>query len=561
MSLSISPSHLRRYKDVVRLLAKYGDASILRPGDLEEAVVLESEVDSIATGKKPEQLAADLEALGPTFVKLGQLLSTRGDLLPLPYLKALSRLQDRVEPFPYEEVEPIVEEELGIRISKAFLSFTHEPVAAASLGQVHKAVMRDGRTVAVKIQRPDIRRTILTDLESMEEIADFLDHHTEAGRRYSFSDMFAQFRKALIRELDYRQEAQNLITIGANLAHYRRIVVPQPVLDYTTSKILTMDFVRGWKITKLSPVVRTELDGSELTEQLSKAYLDQVLVDGFFHADPHPGNIFVTEDHQLALLDLGMVARLESSLQEHLLRLLISIVNGDGKETAKISKEIGVTTDTFNPQNFEREVSDMILSYQHATLEQINVGRIVVEIARISGQCGVRPPPELTMLGKTLLNLDEVGRILAPDFDPNTVVREHVESILRRRMIKRLSPANVFSTALEVNEFVQELPSRLNSVFRLMADNEFQIRVDAVDEVRLLRNFHSIANRIALSVVLAALIMGAALMMRVETAFTILGYPGIAMILFLGAAACGFFLVFSILFGEKDASTKQGGRT
>ena len=552
MALSISPSHLRRYKDVIRLLVKYGDSRIVRAGDLESAIIVEEELANDESGNKPDELAGDLERLGPTFVKLGQLLSTRGDILPAPYLQSLARLQDRVEPFPYEDVEKILEEELGVRISKAFQEFSREPVAAASLGQVHRAVMRSGQVVAVKVQRPDIRSTILKDLDALEEIAGFLDDHTDAGRRYAFSDVFDQFRKTLLRELDYRQEAQNLITLGSNLERYDRLLIPQPVLDYTTSRVLTMDFVQGWRITKLSPVVRTELDGYDLAEQLLRSYLDQVLVDGFFHADPHPGNVFVTEDHRLALLDLGMVARIEPGLQEKLLRLLIAIVNGNGRDTAMLSRDIGVTGEAFDEPRFQRDVTDLILRYQDTTLEQINVGRIVVEIARISGESGVRPPPELTMLGKALLNLDQIGHILAPDFDPNEVVRDHVESMLRRRMRRRLSPGNVFSTLLEVNEFVQELPSRLNAVLRLMASNELKLKLDAIDEVRLLHNLNSIANRIALSVVLAALILGAALMMRVETSFTVLGYPGIAMLLFIGAAACGFVLVFSILFGEDD---------
>ena len=560
MRLSIKPAHLKRYKDIIRLLAKYGSTDFVRAADIEHYITEEGETDGIESSKKPEALAADLERLGPTYVKLGQLLSTRADLLPLSYIQALSRLQDRVEPFSYERVEDIVARELGVRISKAFKEFDPEPVAAASLGQVHHAVLRDGRHVAVKVQRPDIRKQILDDLNALEELAEFLDEHTDVGRKYGFALMLEEFRKTLIRELDYRLEAQNLVTLGRNLRRYELIYVPQPIDDFTTSRVLTMDFVRGRKVTALNPVVRTEIDGEKLAEQLSKAYLDQILVDGFFHADPHPGNVFVTDTHRLALIDLGMVARIESSMQERLLRLLLAVVEGEGMSAAAIARDIGVVREKFDEPRFEREVADMVMRYQYATLEDIEVGRIVVEISRISGDCGIRPASELTMLGKALLHLDEISRLLAPDFNPNKMIKRHADSIMRQRMLKRATPANVFSTMLEMNELIQELPARVNTFFRTLAHNEFEIKVQSFDEIRLLRNLHAIANRLSLSVVLAALILGAALMMRVDTAFTILGYPGIAMILFLGAAACGFILVFSILFENDERGTTRRKR-
>src|SRR5690606_20371482 len=560
MALSMKPSHVRRYKDILRLLTRYGSTDRFNGADLDEEILLEDLPVRPDQNGAAEALADDLEALGPTFVKLGQLLSTRADLLPAAYLRALARLQDDVEPFDAEEVQEIIADELHVRISKAFRDFDPEPMAAASLGQVHRAVLRDGRPVAVKVQRPDIRERVRDDLETLEEIADFADKHTEAGRKYALADVLAQFRKTLLRELDYRQEAQNLKTLGRNLREFDRIFVPQPSDDYTTSRVLTMEYVRGRKVTDVSPVALVEIEGRELAEQLSKAYLDQILVDGFVHADPHPGNIFVTEDHRLGLLDLGMVTRVEPTTRDRLLRLLLAVVESEGADAAEIARELGTTTETFDEQRYRREIADLVLRYQHATLEEINVGRIVVEIARISGDCGVRPAPELTMLGKTLLNLDEVSRTLAPDFDPKRSIREYADSLMRKRMLKRLSPGAVLASVREVNELVQEMPGRINTVLRRLAVNQFEVQVNSIDEVRLIHNLHKIGNRLSLSLVLVALIVGAAMLMRVDTEFTILGYPGIAMILFLVAAAFGFALVISILFGE-DRSASRSGRS
>ena len=552
MALSLRPEHLKRYKDVAALLVKHGRgdlATFMAAADLELA---DAGPAGTTTDGGPEQLARDLEALGPSFIKLGQLLSTRSDLLPPAYLEALARLQDRVEPFSFAEVEEIVTQELGVRMSKAFAEFESVPDAAASLGQVHRARLRDGREVAVKVQRPGIRKVILEDLEAFAEIAGFLDKHTDAGRRYAFQDMLEQFRKSLLRELDYRREALNLKTLGKNLADYPRLVVPQPIDDYTTSRVLTMEYVRGTKVTELSPLARQEpdFDGRVLAEDLCRAYLDQILVDGFFHADPHPGNVMVTADHRLALIDLGMVSRLEPRTQEQLLKLVLAVSDGRGHDAARIAMQIGTVLDDFDEDRYLRNVGEVVAGYQDLGAQRANVGRTVLGLSRQAAENGVRPAPELTLLGKALLHLDEVARTLEPELDPNDIVRRHSDTLLRKQMLRRLSPAAIFSSALEVQELVRQLPQRVNTLLDNLAHNRVSIKVDAFDEARLMDNLQKIANRIALGLVLAALIVGAALMMQVRTRFTLFGYPGLAILLFLLAAACGFGLALTIFLND-----------
>jgi len=546
MILPLKTEHLKRYKDIARLLIKYGRADLAQV--VSDPTLPSDQAVGVESGK-PEELARDLEAMGPTFIKLGQLLSTRSDLLPAPYLEALSLLQDQVEPFPFEQVEEIVTSELGVRLSKAFQDFEHVPLAAASLGQVHLAFLRDGRPVAVKVQRPEIRQGILDDLSAFEEMASLLDRHTELGRKLNFCGMVDEFRRALLRELDYRLEALNLVTLGKNLAEYRRLVVPQPVDDYSTSRVLTMEFIRGTKITALSPLARIDLDGRGLAEDLCKAYLDQILVDGFFHADPHPGNLLITEDGRLAFLDLGMVARVDPKTQEQLLKLILAITEGRGYEAAQVAVQIGTRLEGYNEDLFRREVGILVASAQNAA-EPVQVGRIVLGLARHAAETGVRPAPELALLGKALLHLDEIARTLDPNLDPNQMVREQSQSILRRHMLKRLSPASIASSALEVYELFQQMPPRLNAFLDTVASNKLELKVNAFDESRLMDNLQKIANRIASGLVLAALIMGAALLMQVHTRFTLFGYPGLAMVLFLLAVACGFVLLLSIWLND-----------
>ena len=563
MKLAEGVARLERFGEIARLLWKYGRSDLVEQAgiapELKDEPVLEGDAAARA-----EQLADDLEAMGPTFVKLGQILSTRADLLPPPYLEALARLQDRVEPLPFEIVERAVEEELGVRLNKAFLTFEAEPLASASLGQVHAAALRDGRPVAVKVQRPGIRGRIREDLEALGSVASLLDKHTEWGRRYNLEGMIREFGGSLARELDYRAEAANLEQLAGQLAEFDLLYVPQPIHDYTTDRVLTMELVRGRKVTDISPMARLEMDGERLADQLFRAYLKQFLVDGRFHADPHPGNIFLTDDGRVALIDLGMVGRIPDDMRSDLLRLVVAVGEGRGGEAAQVALDIGqVVDELYDPSEYRRRVEDIVQRYHGARVEEIEVGSIVMEIAHIAGSAGVRVPSELTMLGKTLLNLDAVGRALAPDFDPNASIRENAAELLARRMRKEFSPGNISTAALEIFDFVQRLPARANKILDRVAENELAIRVEAIDERTIVEGFQKVANRIAMGLVLAALIVGAALLMQVRTSFMILGYPGLAILCFLGAAFGGLALVGSILLGDRrekrSASSSRPG--
>src|SRR5919206_4056714 len=378
MAISLRPEHLKRYKDIAVLLMKYGRADLVRSAGLDASI--EGAQDIEVPPAKMEELASDVEKLGPTFIKLAQLLSTRADLLPTPYIEALTRLQDKVGPFPFTEVEEIVNNELGVRISKAFSYFESTPIAAASLGQVHRAALRDGREVVVKVQRPGIREEMSKDMDVLSDMAAFLDSHTEAGRKYEFTPLLEEFRKNLLRELDYRLEARNLVIFASNLREFDRIIVPQPVEDYTTSRVLTMDYISGRKITSLSPLAKIDLDGYQLAEHLFQAYLQQILIDGFFHADPHPGNVFLTDDGRIALIDLGMVARIAPRFQESLIQLLLAISEGKGDRAAEITIKIGEPKPGFDEKTFRRQVADLVLENQNAELESLNSGRVVLRI-------------------------------------------------------------------------------------------------------------------------------------------------------------------------------------
>ena len=358
MTFALRPQHATRYAALARLLVRYGRSDLVSGVGMDE--FLEATEPSEDAAASAEQLARDLEAMGPTWVKLGQLLSTRVDLLPEPWTDALSRLQDDVEPIPFEEVERVVTDELGVSLRHGFASFDRTPLAAASLGQVHRAELPSGRQVVVKVQRPGVRQVVRDDMAALTELAELADAHTELGRRYGFTQLLEQFRRSLAGELDYQREAANLTRMAELTAPFPHLLVPAPVPDYTTRSVLTMDFVPGRKVTALGPLGRLDLDGRVLVEELFRAYLQMILVDGFLHADPHPGNVLLTPDHRLALIDLGMVATVPARVQGQLVKLLLAISDGNGDDAAAVLAGMGHRGEGFDAAAFGEQVAELV---------------------------------------------------------------------------------------------------------------------------------------------------------------------------------------------------------
>jgi ubiquinone biosynthesis protein len=366
-----------------------------------------------------------------------------------------------------------------------------------------------------------------------------------------------EFRRTLFQELDYRREAHNLVRIADNLARFPRIVVPRPVDDYSSERVITMEFIKGRKITALTPLVRQEIDGEALASELFRAYLHQIIIDGFFHADPHPGNVFLTDDGRIALLDLGMVSRLSPARQDQLLKMLLAVSDGNGDRASALAVQIGDPHPDFDEPALRRDVINLVASYRDAPLEELQVGRVMLEITRSAGRHGIRLPSELTMLGKTLLNLDQVGRTLAPEFDVNKALNQEASDLMQQRMRQGVSPSNVFATALEAKEFLEHLPARVNKLLDAVVNNQLKVHVEVIDEGAVIEGLQKVANRITLGLLLAALIIGAAMLMQVETRFRLFGYPGLAILFFLAAAGGGAWLAFIILSSDKAPRSRR----
>ncbi|MGA8854596.1 MAG: AarF/UbiB family protein [Christiangramia sp.] len=555
--MSNTPHKIKRYYKFIHFMLKYWNSDLFRQTS---AAALNEEMEEEQEDtfdQTPEELVEDLKEMGPTYIKLGQLLSTRPDLLPDEYLNALAKLQDNVSPVPFEEIKEIIEAELGTKISKAFNSFDEKPLASASIGQVHRAELHSGRPVAVKIQRPGIAKQFTEDLSTLDELTTLAVTHLQAAKTYAIDEVFAELRRILINELDYKKEAQNLKTLKKNLKQYEHLIIPAPVDDYCSTKVLTMEFVSGKKITSLSPLRQMENDFSELVEELVEAYLQQIINDGFAHADPHPGNIKFTDDNKIALIDLGMVARFTPQLQENLIELLLAISQSNGEKTAHSLLKMSELTEESQKKEFSKTVSDVIMESENSRAKDLQTGRILIQLNRLALNTHIKLPVEINILGKILLNLDQIVAMLDPEFDLRAAIQRNVHEIMRKKMLNELKPENFFSTLIESKHFIEKMPERMNQISENLANNEFKIKIDAIDEKRVTDGFQKVANRITLGLIIASMIVGASMLMQVPSDFTIFGYPGLAMLFFLLAAVGAIVLSYVIIFRDENLNNKN----
>ncbi len=480
-----------RYAALARLLLRHGRSDLVSGAGLDSYVAAEEAAPGDAD--QAEAFARDLESMGPTYIKLGQLLSTRFDLLPAAYTTALSRLQDEVEPFPYEEVSEVIATDLGSDVKHLFADFDTEPLAAASLGQVHRATLRSGREVAVKVQRPGAPSDVRGDLKTLTTLATLADKRTDAGRTYGFARLLAEFERSLRLELDYRREARNLLRFRDLTSRYDLLVVPEPVLDLTTGRVLTMDFIEGRKVTDVGPLGLMEVETRPMVEQLFGAYLHSILSEGFLHADPHPGNLLLTPDGRLAILDLGMVVNVPPRVQQRVLRLLMAISDGNGEQAARVLADLGHPLEGYDAAAFRDDVTHLV-SEAVAEGADLQAGTVLVELSRVSGSHRLRPPAEMSMVGKALLNLDQTTMHLDPEFAPAEAIRRNVRELLRSGLTT--SPGDLVAAALAAKEFTSQLPRRANQILDALAEGQLQLRVDAIDEERLHVVLQRLANRL-----------------------------------------------------------------
>ena len=548
-------SSMARSAQVLRFVLKHRGAGLFSGRDLDMAD--EATVVAAADGRRhsdPRPSCATSRP-GPTFIKVGQSLSTRHDMVPPAYLVALERMQDDVLPVPSDAIRRIIEAELGVRMGRLFREFDDVPLGSASLAQVHRAVLHDGREVAVKVQRPNVDEEVRADLGTLAGIARRADSSTRIGRRLRFSDGWAS-PQSLLAELDYRSRPTTSNASGT-AGHHPELVVPRPCAT-RDPPLLTMDSGAAPR----SPpgrLRRTENDYEPLANALMRGYLDQVFVHGEIHADPHPGNMLVTPDQRLAIFDLGMVAHVPPRQREHLLKLLFSAVDGRGEDVAAETIAMSIALEDFEEVRYMREVGYLVARYAaHGSSQALSEGALMMEPARLGMACGLRSPPEMHLLGKTLLNLEGVSRALEPDLDVKRVVEGHLQALMRQRVRQAFSPSRLAGDALELQALLQESPRKVSTILSLLSENRLQVRMVGLQESRLTENLQKIANRVAAGVIVAALIMASAMLMRGDAVGPrLFGYPALAMGMFLIASALGLGIVISVLLSDRRPKVRE----
>jgi ubiquinone biosynthesis protein len=591
----LAPRHLPRLAATVGLFTRYGLSEFASQQGL-QGLGHEPEPGEDYSGSPEKALAfrKRLVELGPAYIKLGQVLSTRPDLLPPTYIDELEKLQDDVEAMPTADVVNIIEEQLGGRLSKLFASFDEAPLGSASLGQVHGAELRDGRPVVVKVQRPHIRNQLSDDLAFFRELAQFMAEHTAAGARVDLVGIVQQLERALHDELDYRIEARNAATFRRSLAQFPRILVPRVIEAYTTERVLTTERIRGTKISNTSPLTRIEHDFHPVAEDLTRAYLKQITIDGHFHADPHPGNVFLVLprdenpstpseerandrraiqrpgatplarieneaqnqaapqpldlDVKVALIDFGMTARLSTTLREQVVRLLLDLADNRGDDAAEVMIEIGDDLPGFDRDAYVRSVAALIARDYDLTIGEFDTGRSLYELINISYQAGLRLPAELTLLAKTLVNLDTVTKSIDPTYTPIPTIREFGSQLATERAKRDLNPRRLYQLATEGSDLLMSLPHRLDLITARLAANEFETRIEVPQITLLMGALQKVANRVFSGLVIAGLLVASAMLIPSRRA---LGTAG-----FILSGVIGLWMVLAILWSDRENAKK-----
>jgi len=550
MQLGKKYKHLQRYREIMGVLLKHGFGHVLRNLGLLDFLLTKGKLvfkkDPVIELLSPAQrVRLALEELGPTFIKIGQILSTRPDLLPPDYIKELEKLQDRVPPFSFTEVKRQIENELALPVKELFTEFDPGPLAAASIGQVHRAVLAGGKEVAVKIRRPGIEKVIETDIEILYDVARFLEKRSKWAEMYSFVEMVSEFDCTLHEELDYYTEGRNADTFRNNFAGDDDVVIPAVYWEYTSKKILTMEYVEGVKLSNLSEIKRVGLDREALARKVAGAVFKQILIDGFFHGDPHPGNLAALPGGKIVFMDFGMAGHLPEETKNKVGNLMMALISKNADAVMKAVLDLGVASKSVNRKRLRRDIDSLQRKYYDIPLSRIKLGDALNDIMSTAYRHRVRIAPEFALLVKSLLTLEGI----IGELDPGLSIVAVAEPFGRQMLRARFSPSNLSGIAarqlLEMGNLLPLLPKRVYDVLELAAEGELKLKHQFPQTEEVLTKLNIMFNRLAFGIVIAGLVVGSALISGRSN--LLFGQVPVAEAGFVIAGVLGFWLLVSIL--------------
>ncbi len=549
--------NIGRIRQIVNVLLKHGFGQFVEQINLQRLIPLRKRLKvfgqwpAIEKHTIPERLRIAFGELGPSFIKLAQLLSSRPDLITPPYADEFKKLQDRVPPFPVDMARRTVESELDIRLEDVFTDFEDTPVAAASIAQVHNATLKDGAKVIVKIQRPDIRETIETDISILNTIARLMIKYIPESKFFNPEGIVDEFSRTVRKELDFIVEAKNAQRFKRNFAEYKGICIPTVYSHLTTEKVIVMERFEGVRIDDIDGIDALGLDRAELARRGVDIYFKMIFEDGFFHADPHPGNIFVMSDGRIGLMDFGIVGWVTPETMEKMANAFLAITKKDFDLLVNQYVELGIVSEAVDIETFKREFKadlvDMLQPLYDLTISEVNLAQYLETLTHLAIKHGLTIPSDLLLMNKTMLILDNIGRQLDPDFNFMSVAEPYASRLVRRK----LSPLRLLERArenlAEISELAQTTPRQLNLFLKKALKEELSFKVNPTGMDKLIRDIDRSSNRLAFSVIVAAIIIGSTVLIQSGPEGEAVGLPTIGVIGFFIAFILGVWLLISIL--------------
>jgi ubiquinone biosynthesis protein len=545
--------HLNRYQRILRILFKYGFDDIVERLHIDQ--YLESGLqminrkprEQIDKLSRPERLRMALEELGPTFIKLGQVLSTRSDFIPPLYLLELAKLQDEVPPFPFEDVEKIFLAETGRKPDELFAEFTHEPVAAASIGQVHEGVLKSGERVVVKVQRPAIEKTIAVDLEILAHIATLMERYLEELQGHRPTSVVEEFAKTISKEIDYSVEMGNIERFERQFETNSTIYVPKVYRDLSCERILTMENIHGVKASDIDQLRRQGTDLSVVAERGTNLIMEQIFVHGFFHADPHPGNVFILQDNIICFLDFGMVGRLSRQNREDFTDLVLYMV---ARNERKVTESVLKVTDHLGEIDKDAlggDLSELLDKYLYLPLKEMEAGRILQDLLELVSRHRIFFKPNFYLMMKAIATVEGVGRVLDPNLELIKLAQPFVKKVKSDRLRLNRIAQEAGLTTSEYIDLLRDLPEEIRSIVSQLRQGRMRLEFEHRGLAELRIALDQVSNRISFAIVLASLVIGSSLIILSGIPPKWYGIPVIGLIGFLLAGVMGFWLLLSIL--------------
>lgn len=543
---------IRRYWNVVRVLSKYGFDNVLEMLGLADVAargrrLFRRGALDLSGFSSAERMRMALEELGPTFVKLGQILSTRPDIIPANFVREFEKLQDQVPCFSFDELRSQIELELGGSVEELFETINREPLAAASIAQVHRARLKSGEEVVVKVRRPGVVSLVESDISALMALAQLAERHVSGSELYDPVSVVREFARTIRREMDFSREGHTIERFRDNFKSIPWMYFPHVYWSHSSRGVLTMEYIDGIKVSDLAALENTGLDRKLIAQRGADAFLEMVLKHGFFHGDPHPGNVFILPDNKICLLDYGIVGRIDDGMTSFLSDIIIAIVNRDMDQVVSLLLFAGDISDSLDIRSLKRDLGHFIDGYYEVPLKEIEVGRMLLEFIEIITLYNIRIQPDLMLLAKSLVIVEGMGRTLNPAFDMVEHVRPFMEKALRRKMSPKSVAKDAGTVLSSYLSLARNLPRDLKEIINRINRNKFKIDLEHRGLDKFTADFDRSMNRLSSSLILSALIIGSSIIMQTEKGPQLLGFPVLAFMGYVVAGLLGLWLVYAII--------------